>query len=206
MGSGHEGYSDQEGELLVTTARRAILEWLENKAKTAPPQGTPQKLFQEAGVFVTLTTRDHQLRGCIGYPLPTKPLIEATIEMAIEAATQDPRFPPVTLPEAEQDIVVEVSVLTQPTPLKASDPKEYPKHVQIGQDGLIVECGYAKGLLLPQVATEWKMDPEEFLSHCCLKAGLSPDNWLSPDVKVKKFQAMIFAEERPNGRIYRRTI
>ncbi|WP_455367886.1 TIGR00296 family protein [[Eubacterium] cellulosolvens] len=200
-------FTEEDGGFLVKTARKAIIEVIENKNKLSPPHNTPNSLYEKFGVFVTLNRREgHQLRGCIGYPLPIKPLIEATIEVAIQAATQDPRFPSVQLYEAENEILVEVSVLTKPTVIKVDNPADYPKHVHIGEDGLIVECGYNSGLLLPQVATEWEMDSEEFLSHCCLKAGLPPDNWLTKDIKVKKFKAEIFSEEEPNGQIRRKSI
>ncbi|WP_455367908.1 TIGR00296 family protein [[Eubacterium] cellulosolvens] len=207
MSDENHTFTDEEGKFLVKTARKAIIEWNKNKIKLAPPPETPNTLHQEFGVFVTLNKKEsHQLRGCIGYPLPIKPLIEATIEVAIQASTKDPRFPPVQLYEAENEIVVEVSVLTTPTIIEVEKPEDYPNHVRIGEDGLIIKRGYNSGLLLPQVATEWKMDSEEFLSHCCLKAGLPPDNWLTKDIRIKKFRAEIFAEEEPNGQIHRKNI
>lgn len=191
-----------EGEFLVRLARKAIVEWLKGHVKISPPANVSGKLKVKAGVFVTLNRWDasHSLRGCIGIPYPIKPLIEATIEAAIDAATADPRFPPVTLGEM-RSIVVEVSVLTPPEEIRVSDPLEYPRHIEIGVDGLIVEKDLFKGLLLPQVAVEWKMDPEEFLGNCCMKAGLPPDAWISRDVKVSKFQALVFAEEEPEGKV-----
>jgi uncharacterized protein (TIGR00296 family) len=192
----------EEGKLLVKLARKAIVEWLKNKVRIDPPEDVSERLRANAGVFVTLNRWDkgRSLRGCIGIPYPVKPLIEATIEAAIDAATGDPRFPPVKLGEMKY-ITVEVSVLTPPTEIKVADPTDYPKHIKIGVDGLIVEKGLFKGLLLPQVAVEWNMDPEEFLSNCCMKAGLPPDSWISRDIKVSKFQALVFAEEEPDGNV-----
>jgi uncharacterized protein (TIGR00296 family) len=98
---------------------------------------------------------------------------------------------------------VEVSVLTPIQPLDAKNPREYPHHVKIGEDGLVVEKGWSKGLLLPQVPVEWQWDEEEFLSNCCMKAGLPPDSWLLNGVKIYKFQAIIFMEETPKGVVKR---
>ncbi len=197
----------EEGEFLVKVAREAIKTWLKYKRKISFMKDAPEKTKQKYGVFVTLTKAyTHELRGCIGYPLPIKPLVEATIESAIEAATGDPRFEPVTLDELESNIVIEVSILTPPEVIEVEKPIDYPKKIIIGEDGLIVEKGFFKGLLLPQVAVEWNMDAEEFLSNCCLKAGLPPDAWLSKDVKISKFQAVIFAEETPKGKIVKKTL
>ena len=87
--------------------------------------------------------------------------------------------------------------------MKVNSPLDLPNFIQIGTDGLIVEKDRFKGLLLPQVAIEWDMNPEEFLSNCCMKAGLPPDAWLSTDIKINKFQAIIFAEEKPKANIHR---
>jgi uncharacterized protein (TIGR00296 family) len=199
-----EAYTLEDGRILVQTAREAVHTWLQRAVMINPPPHVPEKLRRKSGVFVTLNRFDNgSLRGCIGYPTPVKPLIQAIIEVAIEAATSDPRFPPVTLKEFEENIVVEVSVLTPPVEIQVSNPRDLPKQVQVGVDGLIVEKSWAKGLLLPQVATEWGMDAEEFLCHCCLKAGLPPDEWTSRSVKVSKFQAHVFKEKSPGGEVVR---
>ncbi|MDH5664505.1 MAG: TIGR00296 family protein, partial [Candidatus Bathyarchaeota archaeon] len=80
-------------------------------------------------------------------------------------------------------------------------PTDYSSKIKVGQDGLIVERGYCKGLLLPQVPIEWKWEEEEFLCQCCMKAGLSPDCWLLEGTKIYKFQAIIFEEVSPKGNI-----
>jgi uncharacterized protein (TIGR00296 family) len=87
--------------------------------------------------------------------------------------------------------------------IRVNDPKEYVKEVNIGIEGLIVERGMYKGLLLPQVPIEWQWNQEEFLSNCCIKAGLSPDAWLLKDTKIYTFQVMIFKENVPNGKVER---
>jgi len=192
-----------EGKFLVELARNTVTEYLKTRKRLTAPQSAPKKLFEQCGVFVTLNTVQHgekQLRGCIGYPYPTLPLVEAVIESAIAAATQDPRFYPLSLNELD-NVVFEVSVLTPPELITVQKPDEYVTKVKIGEDGLIVEKGLYKGLLLPQVPVEWKWDEEEFLCQCCVKAGLPLDSWLTKGTKIYKFQAIIFEEETPHGKI-----
>jgi len=197
-----------EGIYLVRLARSAIIQYLLSKSRIAVPADAPASLAAKRGVFVTLNTcvgDERELRGCIGFPYPTLPLCEAVIESTIEAATGDPRFPPVTLREMSQ-ISVEVSVLTEPREVLVTDRKKLPGMIGLGSDGLIVERGPRKGLLLPQVPVEWGWDAEEFLCHCCLKAGLTPDMWLLDATRVFKFQAVVFEEESPEGRVHRRRL
>lgn len=186
----------EEGKFLVEFARQTIEGYLRTGKKPPAPK-TVEKLRERSGVFVTLTKHD-ELRGCIGHPLPELPLIDAVIDAAVSSATRDPRFPPVTLEELPE-IKIEVSVLSPPELIKVKNPHEYPKCIVVGRDGLIVEwSGYA-GLLLPQVATEYGWGAEEFLSHTCMKAGLTPDHWLRRDVEICKFSAQIFTEKIPGG-------
>jgi len=95
-------------------------------------------------------------------------------------------------------LTVEVSALTAPETLKCN-PVDLPDHVRIGTDGLIVIGLGRSGLLLPQVATEMGLAPDDFLSLTCEKAGLLPDTWLTPDVEVNRFQAEVFSEPKPRG-------
>ncbi len=197
--------TDEEGSFLVKLARAAIAEYLQNGRKLDPPKDTPEKLRTKCGVFVTLNKvveGGRELRGCIGYPEAILPLVEATLDSAINSAFHDPRFHPLTNRELDR-ILVEVSVLTPSQPLDAKNSKDYPRHIKIGEDGLVVERGWCKGLLLPQVPVEWQWDEGEFLSNCCMKAGLPPDSWLLNGTKVYKFQAIIFTEETPQGVIRR---
>jgi len=137
------------------------------------------------------------LRGCIGFPYPVKRLDEAIIDSAISAAVRDPRFPPLNRGELNE-ITVEVTVLTPPENID-SRPVERPKHIKIGQDGLMIKKGVFSGLLLPQVAVEHNFDEEEFLTQTCLKAGLPPDCWLDEDTEVYVFRGQIFEETEPYG-------
>ena len=188
----------KEGKLLVNLARRTIESYLEMGKKPPVPR-VGAKLREKCGVFVTLTKRG-ELRGCIGYPLPALPLIEAVMDSAVSSAVRDPRFPPVTQDELP-DIQIEISVLTPPEIINVKDPCEYPKHVEVGKHGLIVECSGYAGLLLPQVPVDCGWDVEEFLSNTCMKAGLMPDCWLRGDACISRFSAQIFAEKVPDGQI-----
>jgi len=200
--------NEEEGKFLVKLARRAVKEYLETKKVPETTRRVHEKLLQPCGVFVTINSienEEKELRGCIGYPYPTDPLVEAVIQSAISAATQDPRFNPLTKDELDK-VVFEVSVLTPPQVLEVKRPQDYPSKIRIGEDGLIIEKGMFKGLLLPQVPVEWNWDQEEFLCQCCIKAGLPPDNWLLPSTRIQKFQAIIFEEETPNGRVKRKAL
>jgi uncharacterized protein (TIGR00296 family) len=195
----------EEGRFLINLARNTVKQFLVTGKALKPPKETPKKLFEHCGVFVTLNSFGHgekELRGCIGYPYPTSPLVEAVIDSAINASTEDPRFEPLTLDELGK-VVFEVSVLTPPEHVEVKNPKEYLNKIKVGEDGLIIERGPYKGLLLPQVPVEWGWCEEEFLCQCCMKAGLPPDAWLTKDAKVYKFKAIIFDEETPNGEVER---
>jgi uncharacterized protein (TIGR00296 family) len=198
----------EEGKLLVELARKAVEQYLKNGKRINVPNGVDEKLLQPCGIFVTINSLkngERELRGCIGYPYPTTPLAQAAIESAISSATQDPRFYPLSLSELD-NVVFEVSVLTPPQLIEVEKPTEYSTKIKVGKDGLIVERGICKGLLLPQVPVEWEWDEEEFLCQCCIKAGLPPDNWLLKGTKIYKFHAIIFEEEKPRGEVERKDI
>ena len=157
--------NQQEGEFLVHLARDTVKLYLENGKTIQPPKDTPKKLYAQCGVFVTISIPrggEKELRGCIGYPYPTSPLVEAVIDSAINASSEDPRFDPMS-PQELGHVAFEVSVLTPPELVKTDDPKEYVGKIKVGEDGLIIERGYQKGLLLPQVPIEWGWGEEEFL-------------------------------------------
>jgi uncharacterized protein (TIGR00296 family) len=198
----------EEGRFLVELARNGVKEFLKTQKHIQPPKNTPKKLFEHCGVFVTinrLENGEQKLRGCIGYPYPTNQLVEAVIDSAINAATRDPRFPPLSVEELGK-VVFEVSVLAPPELIETNNPKEYVSKFKVGEHGLIIEKGPFKGLLLPQVPVEWNWCEEEFLCQCCMKAGLPPDTWLTNGVRIYKFKGIIFEEESPQGNVKRRTL
>ena len=198
----------ENGVQLVRLARQAIMNYLEKHQTIKPPTETSEDLLRKSGAFVTLNSIKpiRELRGCIGFPYPEQPLVSAVIQAAIYAATEDPRFPPLSLHEFEDSVAIEVTVLTPPRTLQTADRKNLPSLVQVGRHGLVVEGMGTSGLLLPQVPLEWKWDSSEFLMNCCLKAGLPPDSWLLKDVEVKVFEGEIFEETKPQGDVRRRPI
>lgn len=193
----------EEGTFLVELARKAVEHYLKTRKCINVPENLSEKLLQPCGVFVTINSisgAEKELRGCIGFPYPTLPLARAVIESAMNAATQDPRFPPLS-PDELEHVVFEVSVLTPPRLIEVKTPREYSTKIKVGEDGLIVERGIYKGLLLPQVPVEWGWDAQEFLCQCCNKAGLLADYWLRQGTKIYKFNCIIARETSPGGSI-----
>lgn len=200
--------SDEEGEFLVRKAREVIEKLVLNGERIKEVNGEYKILNEMRGVFVTINKlREHkkELRGCIGFPLPYHPLKKGLAEAAIAAASEDPRFEPLKAIELPK-IVVEVSILTEPKLIEVKSPKEYPSKIKIGRDGLVVKWAYGSGLLLPQVPVEYNWDAEEYLSHACLKAGAPPDAWLMPETKIYSFQAEVFEELEPKGKVIRKKL
>ena len=176
-------YSPDERRSLLNLAHRSIESALAGQSiDTTPPN---KHLAEPRGAFTTLHLGG-QLRGCIGYVLPTGPLFETVAETARAAAFDDPRFRPVTAHEAPY-LTIEISVLSVPQPIQ-------PQDVVIGKHGLIVSSGARRGLLLPQVPLEWDWDRETFLAQTCIKAGLPADAW-SRGASIQAFTAEVFGEE-----------
>jgi AmmeMemoRadiSam system protein A len=184
-----------EERLLLRIARDSLTTTL-CKDELFDPEAYPltEALRENHGAFVTLH-RDDMLRGCIGYTANQRPLAHAVAECAVNAATRDPRFDPVS-PEEVPKLHIEVSALTPgdtpETPFKAIDDVD---EIVIGRDGLYVERPPARGgLLLPQVATERDWDVETFLAATCRKAGYPETAWQDPAVRIYRFSAQVFAE------------
>ena len=177
-------FTDSERRALVAIARRAVTE-ATGGAAGAPAPRAAGDWPGATGAFVTLK-RQGQLRGCIGTLECRRPLAEEIARVAVSAAREDPRFPPLTAAELD-GLDVEVSVLG---PLERIDPGD-PAAIQIGRHGLVVEHGGRRGLLLPQVAVEWGWDREQFLAQTCKKAGLPSDAWRR-GAAVYRFAAEVF--------------
>jgi uncharacterized protein (TIGR00296 family) len=198
-------YSDEDGYFLVKLARKTVDEFVTQKKKSKVPEDTPEHLKEKSGVFVTLNALIGErvsLRGCIGRPYPSQPLIEAIIDSSVDSAVNDPRFPPVA-PRELDTIIVDLSVLTPPKKVEYSKADDLLNLVKVGRDGLIAIQGMRRGLLLPQVPVDWKWDTLEFLEHTCNKAGLPKDAWKYPETEFMSFQAVIFGEKSPRGNIVR---
>jgi AmmeMemoRadiSam system protein A len=181
--------TDDKKELL-RIARESIDAALKSKP-TPPFPATSKTLNQLCGAFVTLHLIG-ELRGCIGYIEPRFPLRETVEEVAQKAALEDPRFPPLSAQELDK-VEIEISVLS---PLKkVSDVNE----IVVGTHGLVIDAGYTRGLLLPQVATEWGWEREQFLSQTCRKAGLQADAWKQKKVTIYSFTSAVFSEAEMFG-------
>jgi len=177
-------FTEDQQRALVEIARRAVQASVTGAGAEKP---AAMELPPATGAFVTLK-KHGELRGCIGTLECRAPLPEEVARVAVSAAREDPRFEPVRASELN-DLDVEVSVLG---PLEPIDPFDRDA-IEIGRHGLVVEQGSRRGLLLPQVATEWGWDRETFLSQTCVKAGLPQDCWRS-GAKVYRFAADVFGE------------
>lgn len=174
--------SDAARSALLAIARAAIVE----RASGRPASGAraEEGLVRQAAAFVTLHSGG-RLRGCIGHLQTDLALPVVVAKCAVAAANDDPRFLPVTLTEAA-DLEIEISVLG---PLELVKTLE---DIRIGQHGLVVERGWHRGLLLPQVATEWNWDARAFVAHTCEKAGLPPTAWPDGGATLWRFEAEVF--------------
>lgn len=191
--------TDEDGTVLVQSARKIVTEFLNGK-KYQLDEPTKKRFSFDSGIFVTLNAFG-ELRGCIGFPLPQK-LSDALPDASIAAATQDPRFSPVSAEELD-NITFEVTILTPPVQIRTDDPLRLPNMIKVGKNGLIVKQGARSGLLLPQVPVEYGWSEKEFLDNTCHKAGLPQDCWKDKKTQVFSFEGIIFKEETPNGRITR---
>jgi MEMO1 family protein len=180
-----EEFSDNDKQILLTIARETVETYIKNKSVPDFPI-VNEKLKRPAGAFVTLE-EDGRLRGCIGQIIATStPLWQVVRNMAIEAATEDPRFEPLK-PKELPDIKYEVSILSQPKSINNW------QQVELGKHGVIIKKGSRSGVFLPQVATETGWTKEEFLSHLCSeKAGLPSDSYKNdPGVEIFVFTAEV---------------
>jgi AmmeMemoRadiSam system protein A len=181
--------TEEEQRWLLRVARRALEEGVRygRLPEIEPLQGA---LTEKRGAFVSLH-KEGRLRGCIGYLEPLKPLYQTVCECARAAALYDPRFDPVA-PEELSSLQLEISVLS---PLVDITPDQ----IEVGHHGLLVSQGSQRGVLLPQVAVEWKWDRQRFLEETCLKAGLPPHAW-KHGARIQAFSAQVFAEpESPSS-------
>ncbi|HVG25317.1 MAG TPA: AmmeMemoRadiSam system protein A [Thermoanaerobaculia bacterium] len=177
----------EQRQTLLSIARRSIEATLDGHRPELDPSQFDETLRRMAGAFVSLHTKDGDLRGCIGSIQAVGPLYEAVSSSAVNAAFRDPRFFPVRREELA-NIHIEISVMS---PIeRVADVAE----IEVGRDGLIISRGSRAGLLLPQVATNYGWDRETFLRQTCVKAGLPPESWRLPECRIERFSAEVFAE------------
>ena len=181
---------EQDRQRLLQIARDAVTAYVYGRepARVEPEGG----LAVPAGAFVTLHNHG-ELRGCIGHVEADRPVAHVVSDCAVAACSTDPRFPAVT-PSELPHLDIELSVLGPLEPVTTLE------DIEIGRHGLIVEKGWHRGLLLPQVATEWHWDRQTFVEHTCHKAGLPKDAWKT-GARLWRFEAEVFGEhEGQEGR------
>lgn len=177
--------SQEEKDILLKAARQSISSLFDGNEPEQPDYQKYPLLKEKLGAFVTLTI-NHQLRGCIGYIIGREPLFDTITSASIHAAVNDPRFSALKKSELDK-IKIEISILSEFVPIKSYD------EIVIGKHGLYLDEG-SGGLLLPQVATEHKMNREQFLSALCNKSGFYSGFWKERQLKIKVFTAEIFSE------------
>jgi len=179
---GLPGLNEVQKQYLLNLARESVSRTVQREPKSRP-EYSDESLKGNYGAFVTLKVHG-ELRGCIGSIVSDQPIPETIAAMAVKSATTDPRFPPIG-PSELNELSFDISILGPLTEVK--DISE----IEIGVHGLVIEQGYRRGLLLPQVATENNMDVEAFLGHTCMKAGLPDDAWRK-NATILKFAAEVF--------------
>ena len=187
-------FSQHQGDILIKLARQTISEKLGRFSEEVDPDSLKDKDFQaHRGTFVTLTI-DGQLRGCIGSLEASESILEGIKRNAINAAFRDPRFSDLDAKELDK-IDIEVSILTDPQALEYRDSQDLLAKLRPHVDGVILRKGAASATFLPQV---WEQLPqtEKFLSHLCLKAGLSADAWKTSRLEIMTYQVQYFEEEK----------
>lgn len=177
--------SIDQKKLLLKIARSTISNAINGKAARDFDIKDPA-LGIKGGAFVTIHSHGN-LRGCIGNIIAEIPLWETIMNMAIEASMRDPRFPAVS-PGELKDIDIEISVLS---PLKKINDIE---EIEVGKHGLLIKSNYSQGLLLPQVATDYKWDRIQFLENTCNKAGLDKNCYKENNCEILIFSAIVFGE------------
>jgi hypothetical protein len=177
--------SEAQKRALVDVARQSIAAHV--NGGRLPDGALPSNLPAASGAFVTITRRG-ELRGCLGTLQCRESLAAEVARCAADSASEDPRFVPVGVDELHE-LAVQISVLG---PLEPIDPA-IPDAIEIGRHGLVVEQGDRRGLLLPQVATEWGWTVEQFLRQTCVKAGVPPDAW-KHGARVYRFDAEVFGD------------
>lgn len=182
-----------QAKVLIRLGREAVKSKLLEEEFEVPEE-IKEEFNGKIGVFTTLYTYpEGKLRGCVGVPEPLYPLWYGVIYSSLKAAFSDTRFSPLELGKLNE-VVWELSVLSEPEEL---DKELLPGAIRIGKDGVIVERGKLRGLLLPKVATEYGLSPETFLAFTCRKASLPDDCWKEDDTRVFRFQSKVFREKSP---------
>lgn len=191
-------FSRAQGQVLVKLARQTIMDKLGSGTAGPATEDLLADLDDDqfnlpCGTFVTLKIKG-RLRGCIGNLTSTETVIDGVRRNAVNAALHDPRFAPLSKAELERT-QIEVSILSEPQPLAYRDGPDLIKRLRAHVDGVIIRKDHASATFLPQV---WEQlpEPEEFLTHLCLKAGLPAEAWKNSELEVLTYQVQYFEENR----------
>ncbi|MEO8256806.1 MAG: AmmeMemoRadiSam system protein A [Acidobacteriota bacterium] len=181
--------SQPERDLLLRLARAAIVAHVGGAPLAAIDPNTLDR--RRGAAFVSLHTRAGELRGCIGHLEHDQSLPDVVARCAVAACSADPRFTAVS-PAEVGELQIELSLLGPLEPVAGA------VEIEIGRHGLVIEKGSRRGLLLPQVATEWKWDGRRFLAETCRKAGLPQDAW-EHGARIWRFEAEVFGDDPPSS-------
>ncbi len=195
-------YSLEEGAKLVKAARHAVELYISTREfRNDVVEKTLPEFTQKHGIFVTIYHYPTKtLRGCIGFPEGgIGEMRKLIVEAAIAAATEDPRFVPVSHLEFEHT-VIEISVLSKMERIRGNA-EQVKKQVRVGRYGLVIAYGYHKGLLLPIVPVEQRWSVPTFLNEVCVKAGLPEHTWTQGVAELYKFSSQVFREKEPGGAV-----
>ena len=195
---GRDALSNAAGKALLRLARTTIAEKLgrpqtEEDRAACETLRTEEALQRKCGTFVTIKMRG-ELRGCIGSLVACESIVDGVRSNALNAAFCDSRFRPLTMEELPE-IVLEISILSEPAPLAYTDADDLLGKLRPGEDGVIIRKGSLAATFLPQV---WEQlpRPEDFLSHLCGKARLPPEYWRQGDLEVSTYTVQHFEEKQ----------
>ncbi|MCL5675178.1 MAG: TIGR00296 family protein [Candidatus Marsarchaeota archaeon] len=193
-------YDMNDGIALVRSARNAIeLHQTMANFRNEVIERQISRFDDEMGVFVTIEhypTRT--LRGRMGFPTPHNTLKHMLVEAAISAATEDPRFVPVSHMEFDE-MLIEINLLSKPELIESRKIADIKNSIKVGRDGLMIKYGYNSSLILPAVAIEKQWSAEEFLRNVCVDAGLPEHAWKNRSARLYRFRSQAFREFSPRG-------
>ena len=179
-------FTDQDKQELLAVSRQTLTKYLTNYIEPKF-ETVSENLLKKNACFVTLNEKkSNELRGCRGETSAQRPLIKSVVKMTIASAVDDPRFFPLELNEVD-DIKIEINVLSEMEKITV-------EQIEVGKHGLLIKKGYMAGLLLPQVPFHYNWDKETYLKQLCKKAGLSVNEWQSPDIKLYGFETIEWGE------------
>lgn len=189
--------SEEHGKFLLRVSRLAIENYIRHNRKISKPINTPAELESVAGVFLNIYKKvpiagTGELRGSMGIPFAQKPLIDAVIESAIDAAAHS-KFEPVKLQELPVT-QIELHVINEPEQLVYKSDVDFFEKIKIGQHGFIISKSGRTGLMLPSIPLKKKWSSREALGNLCIDYGLKPESWKDPSANFWIFTTQVFRD------------